>query len=123
MVTLHFVLSYLKRLLLSGTIITEWEQGLKICKEFLETEEKMQTFVGQLVSVAKYFKLDGWFLNVENKVDKVQGLLEFVKCLTEQMHENVPGSIVLWYDSVTITGSLSWQNCLNDSNKYECHQI
>ncbi|KAI4382877.1 hypothetical protein MLD38_008780 [Melastoma candidum] len=28
-----------------------------------------------------------------------------------------PGSLVIWYDAVTVDGSLIWQNKLNDSNK------
>lgn len=36
--------------------------------------------------------------------------------MTEAMHERVPGSLVLWYDSVTMAGDLDWQNELNESN-------
>jgi len=33
------------------------------------------------------------------------------------MHERVPGSVVIWYDSVLKNGSLNWQNELNDDNR------
>ena len=32
------------------------------------------------------------------------------------MHEMVPGSQVIWYDAVTTSGILDWQNTLNDHN-------
>ncbi|XP_016102942.1 cytosolic endo-beta-N-acetylglucosaminidase-like [Sinocyclocheilus grahami] len=33
------------------------------------------------------------------------------------MHEHVPGSVVIWYDSVLKNGTLDWQNKLNDDNR------
>ncbi|RHZ59909.1 hypothetical protein Glove_360g114 [Diversispora epigaea] len=35
---------------------------------------------------------------------------------TQQMHKKKPGSLVLWYDSITKEGTLSWQDQLNDLN-------
>lgn len=48
----------------------------------------------------------------------VQNARLFLRYLTEQMHERVPGSLVLWYDSVTEDGELKWQNELNPSNRW-----
>lgn len=42
----------------------------------------------------------------------------FLRYLTEQMHERVAGSLVLWYDSVVDTGHLRWQNELNQNNRW-----
>jgi len=41
----------------------------------------------------------------------------FLRYLTDQMRERVPGSLVLWYDSVVESGKLTWQNELNQSNR------
>lgn len=41
----------------------------------------------------------------------------FLRYLTDQMHERVPGSLVVWYDSVIENGRLQWQNELNVSNR------
>lgn len=41
----------------------------------------------------------------------------FLRYLTDQMHERVAGSLVLWYDSVIESGQLTWQNELNQSNR------
>ena len=45
-------------------------------------------------------------------------LYMFLSLLTTGMHEACPGSKVIWYDSVTVTGELKWQNQLNEQNKY-----
>ena len=37
--------------------------------------------------------------------------------LTTGMHQAVPGSKVIWYDSVTKTGELKYQNALNEHNE------
>lgn len=42
----------------------------------------------------------------------------FLRYLTDQMHERVSGSLVLWYDSVIETGKLQWQNELNQYNRW-----
>ncbi len=34
------------------------------------------------------------------------------------MHATILDSKVLWYDSVVLSGTLRWQNQLNDLNKY-----
>lgn len=47
----------------------------------------------------------------------VQNTPLFLRYLTDQMHERVSGSLVLWYDSVTEDGQLQWQNELNQSNR------
>lgn len=106
-----------------GTIITEWDDGFKICKEFLETEDEYRKFALHLVSIAEYFKLDGWLLNVENKVENVPNLIGFIEHLTNMMHQVIPGSTVIWYDSVINDGSLKWQNRLNDKNRLLCSLV
>lgn len=41
----------------------------------------------------------------------------FLRYLTDQMHERLSGSLVVWYDSVIENGQLKWQNELNQSNR------
>ena len=59
---------------------------------------------------------DGWLLNIENPIEKdhIGNLLYLAQKLTQSMHEAVPNSEVIWYDSVTINGELKWQNQLNE---------
>jgi mannosyl-glycoprotein endo-beta-N-acetylglucosaminidase len=47
----------------------------------------------------------------------VEALTDFVQLLTKECHAQLPGSVVLWYDSVTTTGELKWQDQLNEKNE------
>jgi hypothetical protein len=53
----------------------------------------------------------------------IPNLIEFVRLLTEKMHEEIANSTVLWYDSVTIHGKLDWQDQLSQLNKYVSYLI
>lgn len=41
----------------------------------------------------------------------------FLRYLTSQLHQQVPGGLVLWYDSVVSSGQLKWQDELNEQNR------
>ncbi|CAG8481137.1 11262_t:CDS:2 [Gigaspora rosea] len=77
-------------------------------------------FADKFVQMAVYYNFDGWFINVES--DLIGGertarkLIQWLKYLTQEMHKNVPNSLVIWYDSVTTAGKVRWQNILNDKN-------
>lgn len=47
----------------------------------------------------------------------MKNLPGFLRYLTTQLHQQVPGGQVLWYDSVLDNGQLKWQNELNEHNK------
>lgn len=47
----------------------------------------------------------------------VQNMPVFLRYLTAQLHQRVPGGLVLWYDSVTQSGQLKWQDELNEHNR------
>ncbi|ESO93332.1 hypothetical protein LOTGIDRAFT_119666 [Lottia gigantea] len=102
-----------------GTLITEWKYGFECCNLFLENVDVYKNFATKLVNMAEYYRFDGWLINIENEVQsrKVNDLKDFVEDLTRKMHEAIPGSVVIWYDSVTDTGKLDWQNELNDRNR------
>nr|XP_034193175.1 cytosolic endo-beta-N-acetylglucosaminidase-like isoform X1 [Osmia lignaria]XP_034193176.1 cytosolic endo-beta-N-acetylglucosaminidase-like isoform X1 [Osmia lignaria]XP_034193177.1 cytosolic endo-beta-N-acetylglucosaminidase-like isoform X1 [Osmia lignaria]XP_034193178.1 cytosolic endo-beta-N-acetylglucosaminidase-like isoform X1 [Osmia lignaria]XP_034193180.1 cytosolic endo-beta-N-acetylglucosaminidase-like isoform X1 [Osmia lignaria]XP_034193181.1 cytosolic endo-beta-N-acetylglucosaminid len=98
-----------------GTVITEREG---IWDVILESQEEAKKFADALVLVARFYKFDGWLLNVENAIknEQINNLIYFVKYLTENIHDAVKDSEIIWYDSVTNEGKLSWQNELNDQN-------
>ncbi|KAF8118806.1 hypothetical protein N665_0002s0115 [Sinapis alba] len=102
-----------------GTFITEWDEGKATCKELLATKESAQMYAERLAELAAALGFDGWLINIENVIDQVQipNLKTFVSHLTKAMHSSVPGSLVIWYDSVTVEGSLAWQDQLNEMNK------
>ena len=51
-----------------GTFITEWEDGAATCQQILESDLMYRQVADQLVSIAVYHKLDGWLVNIENKI-------------------------------------------------------
>ena len=71
------------------------------------------------VDLAKHYRFDGWFINLEAPLPKehIADLLEFLKYLTERIHMEIPGSLVVWYDALTIEGDIKWQNKLTLLNK------
>ncbi|XP_070703889.1 cytosolic endo-beta-N-acetylglucosaminidase [Pempheris klunzingeri] len=102
-----------------GTFITEWTDGAAACEAFLKEEESYRAVADKLVQVSHCYGFDGWLINIENSLSEVavKNTPLFLRYLTDQMHERVPGSLVLWYDSVIQNGRLQWQNELNESNR------
>ncbi|KAM6904749.1 cytosolic endo-beta-N-acetylglucosaminidase [Xenentodon cancila] len=102
-----------------GTFITEWIDGATMCEAFLKDEESYRAVADKLVQISKYYGFDGWLINIENSLSEVavKNTPLFLQYLTEQMHERVSSSLVLWYDSVIENGQLKWQNELNQSNR------
>uniref|UniRef100_A0A9J7Y5M8 Cytosolic endo-beta-N-acetylglucosaminidase n=1 Tax=Cyprinus carpio carpio TaxID=630221 RepID=A0A9J7Y5M8_CYPCA len=102
-----------------GTFITEWTDGAKTCEAFLADEESYRAAADKLVQISHCYGFDGWLINIENVLSEtaVKNTGPFLRYLTDQMHERVPGSVVIWYDSVLKNGSLDWQNKLNDDNR------
>jgi len=101
-----------------GTIITEGNNDT--WDIILESQESTNRFANALVMIAKYYHFEGWLLNVENKIksaDQVSNLIYFVHYLTESIHREIENAEIIWYDSVTQSGDLNWQNELNDKNK------
>ncbi|XP_016047992.2 cytosolic endo-beta-N-acetylglucosaminidase isoform X2 [Erinaceus europaeus] len=103
-----------------GTLITEWKEGGQLCEAFLAGEEhSYQAVADQLVLIAQFFRFDGWLINIENSLSlaAVGNTPPFLRYLTSQLHQQVPGGLVLWYDSVLTSGQLKWQDELNTHNR------
>ncbi|KAL2101498.1 hypothetical protein ACEWY4_003259 [Coilia grayii] len=102
-----------------GTFITEWTDGAQMCEKFLADEESYRAVADRLVQISHYYGFDGWLVNIENVLSAtaVKNMVLFLRYLTDQMHERVPGSVIVWYDSVLKDGSLKWQNELNNDNR------
>ncbi|KAL5734444.1 hypothetical protein ACOSP7_032305 [Xanthoceras sorbifolium] len=102
-----------------GTFIAEWDEGSIIADKLVSTKESACMYAERLAELAVALGFDGWLINMEVGVSegKVPNLKEFVSHLTNTMHSALPGSLIIWYDSVTINGMLSWQNQLNEKNK------
>lgn len=83
------------------------------------TQDSAQMYAERLAELAATLGFDGWLINIEVKLDIqfINNLKEFVSHLTKRMHAAVPGSLVIWYDAITVRGDLDWQDKLNEYNK------
>ncbi|XP_036920084.1 cytosolic endo-beta-N-acetylglucosaminidase isoform X2 [Sturnira hondurensis] len=103
-----------------GTFITEWKPGGQQCEAFLAGDDRTyQAVADQLVLMAQFLHFDGWLVNIENTLSPaaVGNMPRFLQYLTTQLHRQVPGGLVLWYDSVVTSGQLKWQDELNERNR------
>lgn len=94
-------------------------EGKTLIEEVLSSADYMKSIVAALVRITKACKFDGWLLNIEVPMNpnKIPLLLEMVSELTTKIHDEIPGGMVFWYDSVTKDGLLLWQNELNNLNE------
>ncbi|XP_053767821.1 cytosolic endo-beta-N-acetylglucosaminidase isoform X2 [Desmodus rotundus] len=103
-----------------GTFITEWKSGGQQCEAFLAGDDRAyQAVADQLVLMAQFLHFDGWLVNIENSLSPaaVGNVPRFLQYLTTQLHRQVPGGLVVWYDSVVTSGQLKWQDELNENNR------
>ncbi|XP_051143386.1 cytosolic endo-beta-N-acetylglucosaminidase 1 [Andrographis paniculata] len=102
-----------------GTFIFEWDEGKEQANKLLSTKESARMYAERLTELAVALGFDGWLLNFEVELDvkQIPNLKEFVSHLSKAMHSSLPGSLVIWYDSVTVDGDLAWQDQLNEKNK------
>ncbi|KAG9300211.1 hypothetical protein G9A89_002657 [Geosiphon pyriformis] len=118
-----------------GTYLTEWEGAISENELWVRgpsSEENSQDtanndrsivstfFADKLIQMAEYYKFDGWFINIEAPLiggtPHANQVIQFLNYLKIEMHRRIPGSEVLWYDSVTVDGAVAWQDQLNDLN-------
>ncbi|XP_020808606.1 cytosolic endo-beta-N-acetylglucosaminidase isoform X2 [Drosophila serrata] len=98
-----------------GTFIVESAGPLD---EVLASEESVSRTVAALTRLCLHFGFEGWLVNVEVRVPQqnMPNLYRFVQELTTETESRVPHGRVFWYDSVTESGDLNWQNELNPRN-------
>lgn len=52
----------------AGTFITEWEDGFQKCSTLLSDITLIEDVVNQMVNIAIHHSMDGWLINIENKI-------------------------------------------------------
>jgi mannosyl-glycoprotein endo-beta-N-acetylglucosaminidase len=65
-------------------------------------------YARKLVEIAKHFGFDGYLMNFECEIKDVEILLDWLNFLREELHREIPGSLLIWYDSVLHDGTLRW---------------
>lgn len=86
-------------------------------QNFLERDEQGSFIaVPRLVAIMEYYKFDGWFINQETATTTgvATEMKAFVRALTAEVEAK--GKEVMWYDAMTPTGAVGWQNRLNTTN-------
>ncbi|KAG0173961.1 hypothetical protein DFQ28_002995 [Apophysomyces sp. BC1034] len=120
-----------------GTFIVEGDSGTPELDAFLEGPPELYEdyetdptriwspyYADKLVEIAKFYGFDGWLINIESEFPsfptapqlKAQQLTDLIAYLTTRMHKEIPGSSVIWYDSMTIQGEIDYQNNLTKLN-------
>jgi len=69
-----------------------------------------------MVEIMEYYKFDGWFVNEETATNSAtaQLMYEFLRDLTTAVE--AVNKEVMWYDAMTLSGSVGWQNRLTTVN-------
>ncbi|MFB8374917.1 endo-beta-N-acetylglucosaminidase [Paenibacillus taichungensis] len=70
----------------------------------------------KLIEVAEYYGFDGWFINQETEGGTATDA-QLMKTFLRYLQDHKPaGMEIIWYDSMTKEGNISWQNALTDRN-------
>lgn len=83
-------------------------------RDFVRREGDRFPVADKMIQVARHHGFDGWFLNQETAGGNTQlanDMRDFIVYLKRS------GLRVIWYDAMTDTGSVSWQNALTARNR------
>lgn len=109
----------------TGTIFfspTYYGGQMEWLNQFLEKDENGSfPIVDKLIEVCEAYGFDGWFLNQETGGTEAEPLTvehsNLIQELILEFKSKAPDLELIYYDSMTNEGKLSWQNALNDSNE------
>ncbi|KAG8344658.1 endo-beta-N-acetylglucosaminidase [Trypanosoma vivax] len=104
-----------------GTFITEGDD--KDIRVLLDNAKNTAAAIGKLVEICNAYNFDGYLLNIETDLDEVlaKRLIAFISMLRQQLNKHSdsgsPGRFVIWYDAITTSGQVEYQNGLTEKNK------
>lgn len=84
--------------------------------DFLQKNGNTFPVADKLIEVAEYYGFDGWFLNQETAGGNSQTAIDMREFMI-YFQENSDLEIE-WYDAMTESGVISWQNQLNSQNDW-----
>lgn len=103
-----------------GTLIFEGMDLKESDKLLIKKENGEFKFVEILVELARHYGFDGWLINIEShfsNYSKAQDLLLFDEALKSKLHNVIPGSKLIWYDSfISGKNRVFYQNGVNEWN-------
>jgi endo-beta-N-acetylglucosaminidase D len=91
-------------------------QSAQVSRLLEKDSEGKYGAVKKLIDIANYYHFDGWFINQEVSVSSAVAadMIAFLKQLQSTKPE---GMEIHWYDAMLPSGSVSYQNTYNASNK------
>jgi mannosyl-glycoprotein endo-beta-N-acetylglucosaminidase len=109
---------------LLGTFITGTTDDEDVLALVEEPSPNVFPMAEKLSAMAEYYGFDGWFFNIETKLpfmspvcDACDKLARFIGSLRGALQAKNPAAQVIWYDSVTASGSVAYQNSLTSENE------
>ncbi|MFB7380742.1 discoidin domain-containing protein [Kitasatospora purpeofusca] len=87
---------------------------LQWVRDFVQKSGSRYPVADKLVQAAQYYGFDGWFINQETGggdsalAGQVRDLMQYTKAQS--------ATEFMWYDAMTESGSVSWQNALTSAN-------
>jgi len=71
----------------------------------------------KLIEVMDYYGFDGWFFNQESYGCSAE-IAARLNEMMRYMHAKRPDIVISWYDSMVESGGVSYQDAVNDTNKF-----
>ena len=84
-------------------------------QDFVQRDGATFPVADKMIEAAQYYGFDGWFINQETAGGNAQ-LASDMRDMLEYFHAHSNLKIV-WYDSMTQSGAISYQNALNAQNQ------
>lgn len=102
-----------------GTLLTESVASAEELSALLSHKAIAKKVITQLVALCCFYGFDGYLINIETSLprDHIHSLQRFVQELRDSIRAANPHGTVVWYDAVTVTGKVAYQNALTGKNK------
>ena len=94
-----------------GTIFFDWGGNSSVVENFVRN---YRSVADKLIEVMEYYGFDGYFFNEETGVDYTTA--GNLRSMIAYMRQQKPNMLIGWYDSITDSGNLSYQDAVNGSN-------
>ena len=102
-----------------GTIFlppTAYGGQIQWVRDLVQKDGSTFPVADKLIEMTEYYGFDGWFINQETaggNVQLAQDMRDFMIYIQENSDLHIQ-----WYDAMTESGGISWQNALNDNNDW-----
>lgn len=94
-----------------GGIFFDWNGNSSVVENFVRN---YRSVADKLIEVMEYYGFDGYFFNEETAVDYTTA--GNLRSMIAYMRQQKPNMLIGWYDSITDSGNLSYQDAVNGSN-------